>query len=277
MNEEYRQAVAGHYAATDLWERIVEGLARAEVDHQRLSPEQLAPIDELHMGGRRATLEVIGRLDATAGQRVIDVGCGLGGTARNLAALHGCTVVGVDITPEYIEIARQLTRMVRLEGIVAFEVTEATRFPFADRSFDGALMLHVGMNIPDKAAVFAEVKRVLRPGGFFAVYDVMQTGDGPPALPVPWAAEPAMSYLERPESYRMLLQAAGFGIEGERDHVGLALDVFRATRARFAERGPPPLGPHIVMGETFREKIANALGALEAGTIAPIEMICRAR
>ena len=148
--------------------------------------------------------------------------------------------------------------------------------PFADAAFDRAYMLHVGMNIPDKAALFAEVARVLRPGGTFAVYDVMRVGEGALAFPVPWGPTPDISALAAPDVYKAALRASKLEIVGERNRRDFAIEFFKTLRARMAGAGgPPPLGLHLVMGADSRLKIDNMIAGIELGVIAPVELIAR--
>ena len=149
--------------------------------------------------------------------------------------------------------------------------------PFPAESFDGAYMLHVGMNIAAKAALFAEVRRVLKGGGDFAIYDVMREQDGEIIFPVPWATVAATSFVESPSTYRRLLEAAGFEIMMERSRRDFAVEFFQQMRRRTAESGgPPPLGLQILMGASAPEKVANMITNLESGVVGPTEIIARA-
>jgi SAM-dependent methyltransferase len=167
--------------------------------------------------------------------------------------------------------------MVGLAGQVDFRAGSATALPFADASFDAATLLHVGMNIADKPALFAGLARVLRPGGVFAIYDVMRTGGGDIDFPMPWATGAHTSFVAEPAHYRRALEAAGFEVSAERNRRDDAIAFFRAMRARLAESGPPPLGTHVLMGKEAPQKIANLIASLEAGRLAPVEMVCRRR
>jgi ubiquinone/menaquinone biosynthesis C-methylase UbiE len=271
------QAVQRHYTHGSLQMRVIEGLKAMGFAPDNVRPEDLATIDEFHMGGHRATVDLAARLDLKQGAALLDIGSGLGGPARFFARQFGCKVTGIDLTPEYVAVAADLTRMIGLQDSVAFQVGSATALPFADGSFDVATLLHVGMNIPDKERLCAEAARVLRRGGVFGVYDVMRTGDAVLDFPVAWAADEATSFVLDPAGYRRALEKAGFAIESERSQRDLAITFFARLKARMAESGPPPLGLHIVMGADAGRKVANLISNLESGRIAPIEMICRKR
>lgn len=270
-------AVAEHYSHGALEQRILDALSMMGADPERLEPDQLAPVDEFHIGGRVATVELVDQLKLRAGLRVLDVGSGLGGTARYLVRTHDVEVIGVDLTPEYVQVASSLTRRSGLAGRAEFQQGSATDLPFPDSSFDRAAMLHVGMNIADKAAAFREVRRVLVDGGSFGVYDIMRTGSGEIGYPMPWAATPATSFLAQPQDYRDLLAEAGLPVEVERDRREFGIRFLRGMLAKIAESGPPPLGLHLVMGKDAAVKITNMVEGLECGALAPIELICSAR
>jgi SAM-dependent methyltransferase len=268
-------SVERHYTHGRLIQAITDGLAALGKTPDTVAVDDLSP-DEFHIGGRTATDDLVKQLHLTKDHRVLDVGSGLGGAARFVASRHGCRVTGIDLTEEYVETARALSRWTGLDALLTFIHGSAVEMPFADAEFDRAYMLHVGMNIPDKAALFAEVARVLRPGSIFAVYDVMRVGDGALALPVPWAARPDISALATPDAYKAALRAGKLEIVRERNRRDFAIEFFHTLRARMAEAGgPPPLGLHLVMGADSRLKIGNMMANIELGVIAPVELIAR--
>jgi ubiquinone/menaquinone biosynthesis C-methylase UbiE len=271
----FEHDVAGHYTHGALAEAIHQALIAAGRDPGRLAPQDLAPVDEFHIGGQEATAALFAQVAPAAGQQWLDIGSGLGGTARHLALAHGCRVTGIDLTEEYVAVANDLAARVGLAGQVAFRQGSATGLPFADGSFDGASLLHVGMNIPNKAALCAEVRRVLRPGGTFVIYDVMRGAEGEPAFPVPWSSGPETSFLASPAEYRAALAAAGFKVVAERSRAEFALAFFRAMQERMAAEGRPALGLHILMGAAAGQKTANMVRAIAAGLIVPTEIIAR--
>ena len=209
---------------------------------------------------------------------MLDIGSGIGGTARALVARYGCRVAGVDLTSEFVDAASALTAMVGLGDRASFRLGSALALPVPDAGFDLAFLLHVGMNIADKPGLFAEARRALRPGGTFAIFEVMKRGPDPLDFPVPWSTAPETSFVDPPETYRAAADAAGFELVSERDRSEFASGFFARISAMMAERGgPPPLGIHLLMGEAAPLKIQNYVTAIEAGRIAPIEMIFRVR
>ena len=270
-------AVAEHYAATGLLAAIESGLARAGLSPETVTVDDLGPVEEFHVGGRPATERLLSPLGFEPGRRLLDVGAGLGGTARFVAARFGAHVTGVDLTEEFVTAGRVLSEWIGLADLVDLHHASALSMPFEEDSFDGAYQLHVGMNIEDKAALFAEVARVLRPGAPFAVYDVMRVGPGEVAYPVPWASTASTSFLAGPDDYVDALTAAGFTIADPVDRREAGLEFFAAMRARAAQAGgPPPLGLHLVMGEDAATKLADLVDALERGVLAPVELVAHA-
>lgn len=274
MNNE--QNVAQHYTHGSLESAILGALKAAGKDPDRLSHTDLAGVDEFHIGGRQATMDLSAEIGLPSGARVLDVGCGIGGASRFFATERGWKIDGIDLTPEYIDVAGRLSRRIGLGDNVSYRVASATELPFPDASFDGAYMIHVGMNIPDKKGVFGEVRRVLKQGGLFAIYDVMRESDAEFVYPVPWSTEPTTNAIDFAANYKELLADAGFKVEKDRSRRDFALEFFRQMRERLAGGGPQPPGLPILMGSTSQQKVANMIGLLQGGVISPTEIISRA-
>ncbi|MBL8584583.1 MAG: class I SAM-dependent methyltransferase [Rhizobiaceae bacterium] len=266
------KGVAQHYAAYEVLPRIRAGLQAMGLDPDHVRPDDLKQVDEFHIGGAEATAWVLSGLDIRAGMDLLDIGCGIGGPARAMALATGARVTGVDLTPEFVAAAVELSQMSGMADRVSFRVGSATDLPFASASFDRATLLHVGMNIPDKGKLFSEAYRALKPGGVFAVYDVMRTGEAELAFPVPWAERPEFSALARPDVYRQAAADSGFALIHQEDRRAVALDFFDRVRAQAVSAAPSPLGLHLLMGPTVGQKTANMIAAIKAGAIAPIQM-----
>jgi SAM-dependent methyltransferase len=271
--------VAAHYTIQELEDKIMSVLAAQGVSAQALKMEHLAPVDEFHIGGRQATIELMSQLPLEPRQHLLDIGSGIGGASRYLAATVGCRVTGIDLTPAYVEAAAALSRRVGLAERVTYRQASALALPFPDASFDGAYTLHVAMNIADKPKLYAEAHRVLKPGAFFAVYDVLRgpNGDGP-HFPVPWADDSSSSFLVRPDELGRLLAAAGFEVTASRDRRAFGIDFFQQVQAKAAEaaaQGKPPLGIPLLLGADFPQKIANLVRSMREERVAPWEFLCR--
>jgi ubiquinone/menaquinone biosynthesis C-methylase UbiE len=170
--------------------------------------------DQLHVRGAEATVELAGLAALRAGERVLDVGSGLGGPARFLADRFGVDVTGVDVTAAFVERAEELTRDSGVAERVRFDHADATALPFADGAFDVGWTQHAAMNIRRKAALYAELRRT---AGRLALYDVLAGDGGPPEYPLPWASVPELSFLVTEDELRALLAAAGFQPTATRD------------------------------------------------------------
>jgi SAM-dependent methyltransferase len=267
--------VTAHYRHGGLEAALLAALQAAGKDVEHLTPHDLMGSDEFHIGGAQATQDLAARLGLHEGMHLLDIGSGIGGVARQLAATYGCRVTGIDLSAEFVAVASSLTRRMGLSERVSFHMASANSLDFPPASFDGAVLLHVGMNVPDKAALFARVHAALRPGGFLAVYDIMRTGPGALDFPQPWSSVPETSFVEPPDAYRAALTGAGFTIADERDRGAFAAEFFKAMQARMAQPGPPAIGPGIVMGPAAPQKLANMRAMVGNGTVAPVEMIAR--
>jgi MPBQ/MSBQ methyltransferase len=250
-------AIARHYGVSGLLEAILEGLQAQGKDLERLTPQDLAPVDEFHIRGREATVELAQLAEARPGLRVLDVGSGLGGSARFLAAEHGCHVTGVDLTPEYCEAASALSKLAALDDRTEFRCAGALEMPFDDESFDLAWTQHAQMNIEDKPSLYREIARVLRPGGRFAFHDILAGPGGPPHFPVHWAEQPEMSFLIAPDALRDLLERSGFRVLAWRDTTEIASQWYLNAWEQRRATGAPPLGLHLLMGQTAPAKFSN--------------------
>jgi SAM-dependent methyltransferase len=235
--------------------------------------DDLGPVDEFHIGGRIATEAFMDQLDITADDHVLDVGCGLGGASRFAAQRYGCRVTGIDLTDEYVETGTELTAWVGLDNLITLEVGDATATPYPSGAFDVGCMMHVGMNIADKRSLAMELFRVLRPGGRLGIYDVMRVGGGALQFPVPWAPNPEESVVSFLEEYKMSLEETGFRVVSESDRSEFALDFFSQLQARARDAESSPLGLHILMGDSAREKVGNMIENVRLRRVAPVEII----
>ena len=271
------RSVQGHYSeVSSLSDAIAASLRAAGIEPEQASTADLATVDEFHIRGRAATIELADAMGVDADTSVLDIGSGLGGAARTLAEAYGCSVTGIDLTPAFCEAAEAMSRWTGLDDRTTFRVGDACELPFDDATFDAAMTIHAVMNIPDKAAVYRQARRVLEPGGVFAAYDVVQGEGGQVLFPVPWAREPSISHLATPEEMRKLLTGAGFELLDEVDSSEASLAWFREVSARIAEQGPPPVSFGVFLGEDFGEMARNQVTNLAEHRIRTVTYLCRA-
>jgi ubiquinone/menaquinone biosynthesis C-methylase UbiE len=267
--------VAEHYTRSDLASTILAALRAAGKDVDRLSLEDLAPVDEFHVRGRPGTVDLASALGLAPGMRVLDVGSGIGGPSRYVAATYDCEVVGIDLTEEYCRVAALLAERVGLGERVEYHPGNALAMPFADAGFEVAYTQHVAMNIADKARLYAEVWRVLKPGGRFGIYDLLQGAGGEVVYPVPWARDASTSFLVPPPELRRLLEGAGFEVLSWRETAAEARQWIDQMKARMAEPDPPPWALRLLLGEGARTMVPNVFRNLVEDRVRPTEVIGR--
>ena len=268
-----KNSLTAHYTQGQLLDRILSGVEAIGKTPATVTVDELAPVDEFHVGGCQASEGFISQLELSADDHTLDVGCGIGGTSRFVASHFGCRVTGIDLTPEFVSTGQSLCDWVGLSSQVELHQGDATAMPFADESFDAAFMLHVGMNIANKAELFSEIYRLIKPGAIFGIYDVMQTSGEALTYPVPWSSVPSTSALATQEQYIEALEQAGFSVIKIRDRREFAAEFFAETRRRMEQAGgAPPLGVHIAMGESAPIKIRNMVDNIAAGRVSPVEI-----
>ncbi|WP_119460978.1 methyltransferase domain-containing protein [Rhodospirillaceae bacterium SYSU D60014] len=253
-----KAVVERHYSQADLGDKILEAVRAAGKDPNALVPADLTPFDQFHLRGDAATRELAGMAELRPDLAVLDVGSGIGGPARFLATEFGCRVTGLDLTEDFCRTATMLTARTGLADRVSFRQGDALAMPFADGDFDVVWTQHAAMNIADKARLYAESHRVLRPGGRLALNDVLA---GPKVdglhFPVPWASSAELSFLIPPDALRDLLTSAGFRQCAWRDCTDAVIAWFQEMRARRDSAAAEVPGRHLVVGPDFRTRLAN--------------------
>ncbi len=238
------RGIQAYWGRDGLEGAILAALAAAGKDVDALTVDDLAPADQFHGGGKAATDRLARLAGLRPGLRVLDVGGGLGGPARTLAVEHGCRVTVVDLTESYVRAGRALTARLGLAGRVTHEQGDARTLAAAPGAFDLIWTQNSGMNIEDKAGLYAGFARVLGPGGLLAIQEPMAGPVQPVVYPVMWARDARSSFLLPPAEMRGLIEAAGF-------RVRVWEDVTREITPRPGAELPAHSIQRILMGEAL--------------------------
>ena len=267
--------ISDHYTSGDLLERLQSALREDGVDPDHPTIAELAAYDQFHGRGLEATEELAAEIDLAPDNHLLDVGSGIGGPARYFAGRFGCRVTGIDLTEEFCQVARHLNAAMYLDQRITIENGNALDMPFGDETFDGAYSMNVSMNIADKDALYREIHRVLRPGGWLVLSEIAR-GPGPDlTYPTPWARTSASSFLATPDETSSRLKANGFKVAELRDNTRKVLDFGAKSRA-IVERGEkaPHRAIQLIHGDIAKEATANSSAAVKDGSVIPIEVFC---
>jgi SAM-dependent methyltransferase len=273
---EIETEIARHYGSAGIAARVLAALAEAQGPDTPVTVDGLAPLDQFHGRGPVATHELAALLQPQKGERLLDIGSGIGGPARWIAAKFDCHVTGVDLTPDFCEAAEVLNAATGLADRVRILRGSALALPVPDGAFDAAYSQNVIMNIADKALFYREAFRALRPGGRLALANLCAGTGGEPYYPVPWATTRETSFLATPDEMQTELRAAGFEIADFRDTTAAAIAAQRRQRERLAAgEAPPRVAADIILGPRSREMQRNTLRNTEEGRCAIIEALVR--
>ena len=265
------ERIVRHYHRSGLIQAISAMLTSSGKDIGNLTLDDLTFVDEFHIGGRRATLELFNQMPLEKDMKILDIGSGIGGPARLLAEQFEVRVTGIDLVAAYVEVADWLSGRTGLVGKTSFCTGSAIDLPFANESMDGAYSIHVAMNIEDKARHYAEAFRTVRAGGFFAIYDVMSGSNGSPDLPAPWAERAALSFVSSKDQVRQHLSDAGFQILSENNRT---LQSYKELKNRQMAGKTPSLSLAPLMGENMNTKIENMIKSIEDERLETHQIVC---
>ena len=268
------QSISDHWGTGDVYSRILEAMLSTGIDPETVTIEQLAPVDHCHARGFPATVELADALPIRAAQRLLDIGCGIGGPARYIAQRFGCNVDGLDITAPFVEAGNRLSHLVGMQDAVRIEHGDGQKLPYADDFFDGGYAQHVTMNVPDRAAFFSEARRVLKPGAFFALTEHGLGEVGDPHHPLPWSEDGSGAHLMRPADTVAELERSGFSeIEVTDTGENYLKGYLRAIA--LAEKGEAPtFGVHILLGKLAPQIVRNAARNIQEGRTHPVQIVC---
>ena len=260
-----------HYTTTNLFASILNALKAAGKDINNLTIKDLAPIDSFHIRGIEATKDLASLIKIKPVDKILDVGCGIGGSARFLASNYGCFVRGVDITGEYCNVAAELSELLKLENKTEFYHADTIDLPFEKESFDIVWSEHVQMNVENKQKLYQEIYRVLKPDGKLIFYDVFKGKGEEIFYPVPWADDSSTDFLTGQNETINLIESHNFKINYWEDITELSKDWFTTAFAKMKNRKPFPLGLHLLMGENSDEKFHNMVRNLSENKITVVQ------
>ena len=267
-------AISDHWGKGDVYSRILEAMELAGIDPESVTIEQLAPVDHFHARGFPATVELADALPVKENDRLVDIGCGIGGPARYLANRFRCQVDGIDITAPFVDAANRLSSLVGMDSAVKFRHGDGQQLPYSDEAFDGGYAQHVTMNVPDRDGFFEEAFRVLKTGAFFALTEHGLGEVGEPYHPVPWSEDGTGAYLMRPSDTVAALERAGFSRIDVTDTGEKYLQGYKAA-IELAEKGKVPVfGVHILLGKLAPQIVRNAARNIEEGRTHPVQIVC---
>ena len=270
-----RSDLENFWTRGDIHTRIHKAMSEAGLNDKKLEIEDLFPIDQYHARGIAATVDLGKRMPISENQRIIDIGCGLGGPARYFAKQFQCFITGIDITSSFVEIGNRFNKLTSMSNSVSLQVGNGETLNFENETFDGGYSQHVTMNIKNRKKFFLEAYRVLKKGTFFAF---SEHGLGPernPIFPLPWADTSEMSFLLSPESTISLLKEIGFYdiqiIETSEKYI-LGYEKMINTKP---EKVEPILGIHVIGGTTMKQRSINSMKSIKEKRTLPFEIVCK--
>jgi SAM-dependent methyltransferase len=265
------------YEGPDLESVVLDSLRASGRTVDPLDSDDLAAMDEFHALGRVGTLALAELADVNPGERVLDVGAGIGGPSRALARHFGAEVAALDPTERFCRLARALNERCGLADRVTVVQGDGTTLPFEPRSFDLVWTQAVWQSVEEKASLCAEIHHVLRPGGRFAMLELLRQGSAPLHYPVPWADGPAQSFLVSDQQWRDMLAAAGFEpqrwLTGEQAQSAL-VDAAAAGRAMAA--GVPGVGLELLLPD-YEARMAGLARNVEEGRVTLLMAVLEAK
>ena len=265
-NLSYSDSIQNHYFVSDLYNNILDKLKSIDVDINDVKRTDLSSVDEFHVRGQEVSKELAQHI-TSSNLKVLDVGCGLGGPARMIADEKSCTVTGLDLSQEFIDTAKALSKLVNLDSKTTFLKGDALNLPFEKNSFDVVWTQHVQMNISEKKKFYNEIFRVLKTGGKFLYYDIFKSSDNDINYPMPWASRQDLSHLINIAELEKILNSIGFNSFSKKNQTDAGLGSIKQMLSHIKEFGPPIMGLNVLMGKDTKQKILNAFNHFDQGDL----------
>ena len=266
---------SNHYSQPNLSRLIDTALSEVRLLNQTLDHKLISAIDQFHIGGLRATMDMIRLANFMPQDLVLDIGCGIGGPSRTIASECNCKVTGVDLDLGYCKAARSISKSLGLGEQTHFIQANALNLPFEDRSYDAVWTQHITMNISNKNALWGEFYRVLKPAGKLLMYEVTCTSDDKEKIkyPTPWASKSEDSFLENINNYKESLNKCGFFIEHLEDVSSMAKSSIKSVIERIKQNGQHKPGLEIVLGGRFSVMMENLLDSLNGDQLNVVRLL----
>lgn len=260
--QNFKNSVIHQYTRENIYETIVKRLHEQGVEKNKITREHISSVDEFHIKGAEVSLEMAKEAELSKELKVLDVGCGIGGPARMIADVFGCSVTGVDLTNEFIRTASLLSQLVGLSGKTEFIIADATELPFEDNTFDVVWTQHAQMNIEEKEKLYSEIHRVLKREGRFIYYDIFSSEKEDLKFPLPWADDSSISFLIKLNDFGRLMKETGFKELLRKERTSESIDFFETVFENNKKEGSPKIGLNIFMTEQTSLKLSNLLNNL---------------
>ena len=260
--QNFKNSVIHQYTRENIYETIVKRLHEQGVEKNKITREHISSVDEFHIKGAEVSLEMAKEAELSKELKVLDVGCGIGGPARMIADVFGCSVTGVDLTNEFIRTASLLSQLVGLSGKTEFMTADATELPFEDNIFDVVWTQHAQMNIEEKEKLYSEIHRVLKREGRFIYYDIFSSENEDLKFPLPWADDSSISFLIELNDFGRLMKETGFKELLRKERTSDSIDFFETVFENNKKEGSPKIGLNIFMTEQTSLKLSNLLNNL---------------
>ncbi len=269
------KSIENFWTRGDIFSRVHHAMSKAGLINRELNIEDLFPIDQYHARGIAATVDLGKRMPISKNQKIIDIGCGLGGPARYYAKEFKCFITGIDITPSFIEIGNEFNKLTSMSDNIQLLVGNGEILDFKNETFDGAYSQHVTMNISNRKKFFSEAFRVLKKDSFFAFTEHGLGPEGNPIFPLPWADSSEMSFLLPPETTISILKDTGFSDIKIIETADKYISGYEKLIGLKSENKKPVLGIHVIGGDSMNERSTNSMQSIKENRTLPFEIVCK--